>query len=191
MLANLHPHEEALKKSVVLARHSLSTVGNQQHLLGDVAGFQALDHVGAFKESSNMDLTDTPISSGTYSHDIPNTIRKITIVEKNDVNIICSNRKSLNINILDECIDVYGCNSIYMTYNSKSKVKNIHRMLRSMEIDKENPKKIAKIILWCDKIYDILTHMDFMKEIDNDYMSKIKYLGFSRNFYEIKNLKNL
>ena len=35
----------------------LSTVGNQQHLLGDVAGFQALDHVGAFFESSNIDLT--------------------------------------------------------------------------------------------------------------------------------------
>ena len=114
-------------------------------------------------------------------------VQKTTAFGKNDNNIICSNKDSQTINILDECIDVYGCNSIYMTYNSKSKVKNIHRMLRSMKIDKENPKKIAKIILWCDKIYEISTYINSMKEIDNDYMSKIKYLGFSRNFYEIKN----
>lgn len=91
--------------------------------------------------------------------------------------------------ILDECIDIPECNSIYMTYNSKSKVKNIQRMSRSMRIDKNNPKKIAKIILWCDEISETLTYMSSIKEIDIDFNTKIKCLGFSRNFYEIKNEK--
>ena len=104
---------------------------------------------------------------------------------KNDqcISFLCA------VNILDECIDIPECNSIYMTYNSKSKVKNIQRMSRSMRIDKNNPKKIAKIILWCDEISETLTYMSSIKEIDIDFNTKIKCLGFSRNFYEIKNEK--
>lgn len=104
---------------------------------------------------------------------------------KNDecISFLCA------VYILDECIDIPECNSIYMTYNSKSKVKNIQRMSRSMRIDKNNPKKIAKIILWCDEISETLTYMSSIKEIDIDFNTKIKCLGFSRNFYEIKNEK--
>lgn len=93
------------------------------------------------------------------------------------------------VNILDECIDIPECNSIYMTYSSKSKVKNIQRMSRSMRIDKNNPKKIAKIILWCDEISETLTYMSSIKEMDIDFNTKIKCLGFSKNFYETKNEK--
>ena len=84
------------------------------------------------------------------------------------------------VNILDECIDIPECNSVYVTYNCKSKIKNIQRMSRSMRLDKTNSNKRAKIILWCDEIADILTFMSSIKEIDLNFNEKIKFVGWQK-----------
>ena len=84
------------------------------------------------------------------------------------------------VNILDECIDIAECNSIYVTYNCKSKVKNVQRMSRAMRLNGTNDKKKASVILWCSEIDDMLTYMSSIKEIDLNYSEKIRYVQFNR-----------
>lgn len=84
------------------------------------------------------------------------------------------------VQILDECIDIPECNSIFVTYNCKSKVKNVQRMSRAMRLDSKNPNKKAKIILWCDEISDMTTYISSIKEIDLNYNEKVKYVKFNK-----------
>ena len=44
-----------------------------------------------------------------------------------------------SIRILDECIDVPSCDSIFITYPSQSKIRTIQRLCRCIRIDKKNP----------------------------------------------------
>ncbi len=88
-----------------------------------------------------------------------------------------------SVKILDECIDIQECNSIYITYNCKSKVKNIQRMCRAMRIDKNNKNKKAKIILWCDEFDEMLTYMSSIKEFDPDFHQKITFIKCSNKLF--------
>lgn len=92
------------------------------------------------------------------------------------------------VNILDECIDIPQCNSIFMTYNSTSKIKNIQRMSRSMRLDQDNPNKRAIIMLWCNEISDTLTFMSSIKEIDLNFNEKVKFIGFNKHMVKISEL---
>ena len=58
-----------------------------------------------------------------------------------------TNRKCviLSVKILDECIDVPKCDSIYITYPSESKIRTIQRMCRCMR-KTNNPNKIIEIV---------------------------------------------
>ncbi len=94
--------------------------------------------------------------------------------ESEKITFICS------VGILDECIDVPECNSIYITYNCKSKIKNIQRLCRAVRLDKNNMKKVAKIFLWCDEISDSLTYISSIKEYDLNYIKKIKFIAFNK-----------
>ena len=100
---------------------------------------------------------------------------KIDAFETNENNsFLCA------VHILDECIDLPKCNSIYVTYNCKSKIKNVQRMSRAIRLDKNNQNKKAKIILWCKEISDMTTYMSSIKEIDLNYNEKVKYIRFNR-----------
>lgn len=81
-----------------------------------------------------------------------------------------------SVNILNECIDIPKCNSIYVTYNCKSKISCIQRMCRAMRIDNKKSKKIAKILLFCNEIDEVLTYISAIKELDLDFGEKINYL---------------
>ena len=91
-----------------------------------------------------------------------------------------------SVRILDECIDIPECNSIYVTYSCKSKIKNIQRMCRAMRIDKNHKNKKAKIILWCREFDKMLTYMSSIKEFDLDFHTKIKYVRCSNKLYRQK-----
>jgi superfamily II DNA or RNA helicase len=89
----------------------------------------------------------------------------------------------LNVYILDEAIDIPSCNSIYMTYISSSKIKNIQRMSRAMRYQN---KKIAKIFLFCTEINECLDYISSIKEYDIDFNTKINYLSISNKYKNIK-----
>ena len=46
-----------------------------------------------------------------------------------------------SICILDECIDVPSCDSIFITYLSQSKIRSIQRLCRCIRIDMKNKSR--------------------------------------------------
>jgi len=104
-------------------------------------------------------------------------IKKINIFTNNtNHSFLCC------VRILNEAIDIKKCNSIYITYTSKSKISSVQRMARAMRLDDENPNKKANIILWCDKISDMLEYISSIKEIDLNFNEKIRCIKFNREF---------
>lgn len=93
----------------------------------------------------------------------------------------------INVIILNECIDKKECDSVYITYPSKSKIYNIQRISRANRIDNNNKNKISKIFIWCneykDEISDIIGHL---KEFDNSFMiDKVKILSINNHKHQI------
>jgi superfamily II DNA or RNA helicase len=79
-----------------------------------------------------------------------------------------------SIRILDECIDIPSCDSIYITYPSQSKIRTIQRLSRCIRIDKNNPFKIGNIYIWCNEYDQILETLSGIKEYDLFFKDKIK-----------------
>ncbi len=50
------------------------------------------------------------------------------------------------VRILDECIDIPSCDSIYISYNCTSEIRTVQRMSRSLRIKESKP--ISGIFLW-------------------------------------------
>jgi superfamily II DNA or RNA helicase len=84
-----------------------------------------------------------------------------------------------SVDILNECIDIPKCDSIFIAYPSKSKIRNIQRLCRANRKDKENPNKIANIFLWCDDYKDdLVDFISHIKEYDSKFtFDKIKRLN--------------
>jgi superfamily II DNA or RNA helicase len=89
---------------------------------------------------------------------------------------VTSNKIQLlfSVRILDECIDIPSCDSIYVTYPTKSKIRTIQRLSRCIRIDKKNPFKIGNIYIWCDEYDQILETLSGIKEYDLFFKDKIK-----------------
>ena len=69
----------------------------------------------------------------------PNRIKKLEeFNNSSEISILCS------VSILDECIDIPSCNSIYITYNCVSKIRIVQRISRSL---RKHNNKIAKILI--------------------------------------------
>ena len=96
-----------------------------------------------------------------------------------------------NIKILNECIDIPACDSIYISYAPKNKIKTIQRISRAIRIDKNNPYKIANVYIWCEAYEEILETLSSIKEYDIMFNSKIEINAV--DFYNIKegNIKKL
>lgn len=100
--------------------------------------------------------------------------RKLKLKQFTDFNgysFMCS------VDILNECIDIPKCDSIFIAYPSKSKIRNIQRLCRANRKDKENPNKIANIFLWCDDYKDDL--VDFVSHI-KEYDCKFSFSKINR-----------
>ena len=85
-----------------------------------------------------------------------------------------------SVRILDECIDIPSCDSIFITYPTKSKIRTIQRMSRCMRINKSNSFKIGNIFIWCNEYDKILETLSGIKEYDIMFKDKIKVnsIGF-------------
>jgi superfamily II DNA or RNA helicase len=79
-----------------------------------------------------------------------------------------------SIKILNECIDIPSCDSIYISYAAKNKITTIQRMCRALRKDQNNPFKIANIYLWCNEYDEILNTLSAIKEYDCEIIDKIK-----------------
>jgi hypothetical protein len=100
-----------------------------------------------------------------------------------------------SVQILDECIDIQNCDSIYITYPSNSKIRNIQRLCRTNRLDHENRDKKAKIFLWAEENNDIVEILQHLKEYDETFtIKKINLLNkrgeINKNNKEFKIVKD-
>lgn len=79
-----------------------------------------------------------------------------------------------SIQILDECIDIPSCDSIFISYPTTSKIRTIQRMCRAMRTIKSKPNKKANIYLWCSQYNELLDCLSSLKEYDTELTTKIK-----------------
>jgi len=152
--------------------------------------FQNCEEIEAFTKLFNLMnkyyyFYDYTIDSITYKDTQKKRIEKLALFTNNTTHsFLCC------VSILNECLDVKKCNSIYITYNSKSKVSNIQRMSRALRLDEENSNKKANIILWADELSDTLTFMSSIKEIDLNFNEKVRFVEFSKDLIKYdKNAK--
>ena len=119
-------------------------------------------------------------------------IQVITSCVKNRTQIL-KNFQSINNNIqllfsvriLDECIDIDSCDSIFITYPSKSKIRTIQRLCRCIRKDKNNIHKIGNIFIWSSDYDEIVETISSIKEYDINFNTKIKVNSI--DFYKNKN----
>ncbi len=85
-----------------------------------------------------------------------------------------------SVQILNECIDIPECDSIFITYASKSRIRNIQRLCRANRKDAKNPNKVASIFLWCDEYAEMASFMKHIKEYDSRFsFEKVKRINGS------------
>ena len=70
----------------------------------------------------------------------------------------------VSVHILDECVDIPECDSIYISYKNKFQVKTIQRICRCMRIHPTKRQK-SGVFLFCKKISDI---QNYFNEIINN-----------------------
>ena len=78
-----------------------------------------------------------------------------------------------SVRILDECIDIPSCDSIYITYPSKSKIRTIQRLMRCTRTTKGNKYKVGNLFLWCSEYESILETLGGIKELDAKFEDKV------------------
>jgi superfamily II DNA or RNA helicase len=90
--------------------------------------------------------------------------------------IICS------VRILDECIDIPSCDSVFITTKQTNKLRTIQRVSRSNRIDKKNPNKRSGIYMWMNDNDDIVNLIVNLKDFDSSFTSeKVKICNIRDN----------
>ena len=92
--------------------------------------------------------------------------------ENEDISVLFS------IRILDEGIDIPCCDSVFISYPSKAKIRNIQRIMRACRL--YSLKNYAKVLYWTDNDED-LEFLSSLKEFDPELKFKLKVIS---NKYE-------
>ena len=96
--------------------------------------------------------------------------------EKSLAEFASSQRTSLlfSVRILDECIDIPSCDSIYITYPTKAKIRTIQRLMRCTRTLPADKHKVGNVFIWCSEYERILDTLGGIKEHDSDFAEKVK-----------------
>ena len=78
-----------------------------------------------------------------------------------------------SVRILDECIDIPSCDSIFITYPTKSKIRTIQRLMRCTRTLRSNKHKVGQVFIWCSEYDSILETLGGIKEIDSAFAEKV------------------
>ena len=83
----------------------------------------------------------------------------------------------LSIRILNEAIDLCACDSVFFASPCHSKITCVQRVCWSVRKDPSNPAKIAKVFVWSDVLEDTMDFVSSMKELDQDFSSKVQVIS--------------
>jgi superfamily II DNA or RNA helicase len=167
---NLNIHENYLLKLQFLIE-ALKMQGNLKVIVYIRTHEEIDTFISEFNKLNEYYKYDVDINKITCNDSYTNRSKILDdFNNSNKINIL------LSVHILDEAIDIPSCNSIYMTYVSSSKIKNIQRMSRAMRYQNN---KIAKIFLFCKDIDESISYISSIREYDTDFIKKINYLEVS------------
>lgn len=89
----------------------------------------------------------------------------------------------LSVRILDECIDIPKCDSVFLTYKQTNRIRTIQRICRSNRKDSSNPNKKSGIYMWADTYDDMCELIANLKEFDYTFTKeKVSICNFTNNF---------
>jgi superfamily II DNA or RNA helicase len=173
--------ETELYKKVFYYFESIKLLGN----LKTIIYFQSHEHIEKFIECFNevngYYFYKYNIDKITCKDSYKDRNTKLNKFQDYDgISILCS------VEILDECIDVPKCDSVYITYECKSKVKIIQRISRAL---RKHNNKIAKILVWCNKINDLIKFISSIKEYDCNIENRIKYIKCENKLKKLKEIQ--
>ncbi|AYV76193.1 MAG: DEAD/SNF2-like helicase [Terrestrivirus sp.] len=95
-----------------------------------------------------------------------------------------TNKKAIifSVRILDECIDIPACDSVFMTSKQTNKIRMIQRVCRANRKDKNNPNKKSGIYMWTGEYNELTELIANLKEFDNTFTKeKVKICNISDN----------
>ena len=180
-------YDKILIKKVLYYFESIKILGK----LKTIIFFNNHDHIDIFikcmNDINNYYNYNYTIDSIICTDTKNNRTKKLENFNNNDnISILCS------VGILDECIDIPSCNSVYITYNCVSKIRIIQRISRSLR--KQN-NKIAKILIWCNdinkNIIEINPIINAIKEIDNDIINKFRFINYNNKILSLEETNNI
>ncbi len=93
-----------------------------------------------------------------------------------------------SVRILDECIDIPSCDSIYITYPTKAKIRTIQRLMRCTRTLPADKHKVGNVFIWCSEYESILDTLGGIKEHDCEFAEKVKIneVGQYRSIQDVK-----
>jgi superfamily II DNA or RNA helicase len=173
-VVELKKYDKSLAQKVCYYYECIKMFGNLKTILY----FQTHEHIDEFIECFN-----DANKYYNYKYHIDKIICTNTQKDRNKkiekfqnydgISILCS------VGILDECIDIPECDSVYITYECKSKITIVQRISRAL---RKKGNKTAKILVWCKNIGEIKKLVSAIKEIDENIANKIKYVSYGKNF---------
>uniref|UniRef100_A0A6C0EF59 Helicase ATP-binding domain-containing protein n=1 Tax=viral metagenome TaxID=1070528 RepID=A0A6C0EF59_9ZZZZ len=176
-------YDDLLIKKVLYYFESIKILGK----LKTIIYFNSHEHINifikCFNEVNNYYNYKYNIDSIICSDTKNNRIKKLEEFNNSEnISILCS------VGILDECIDIPSCDSVYITYNCVSKIRIIQRISRSL---RKHNNKIAKILIWCENINTLNPIISAIKEIDDDIIKKIKYINYNNKILSLDEKNNI
>uniref|UniRef100_A0A6C0H843 Helicase ATP-binding domain-containing protein n=1 Tax=viral metagenome TaxID=1070528 RepID=A0A6C0H843_9ZZZZ len=174
-------YDKILIKKILYYFESIKILGK----LKTIIYFNNHDHIDIFikcmNDINNYYNYNYTIDSIICTDTKNNRNKKLENFNNNDnISILCS------VGILDECIDIPSCNSVYITYNCVSKIRIIQRISRSL---RKYNNKIAKILIWCNDNLLENPIINAIKEIDNDIINKFKFINYNKIYSFEENIK--
>jgi len=92
----------------------------------------------------------------------------------------------VSVELLNECIDIKECDSVFITYWLHSIMKYIQRISRSNRKDSNNINKISKIFLWLEEYNDMTDYISHLKDFDNSFaITKVKIMSINNSSNQI------
>jgi hypothetical protein len=92
----------------------------------------------------------------------------------------------ISVEILNECIDIVECNSVFFSYECKSRIKIIQRICRAIRKDNNNLHKIARVFIWCNEYNEMTDIITNLKEFDYDFsLTKVNIFRIDNNNYQV------
>ena len=156
---------------------SLLNNGSRKCIIYNTDSNQIQEMIDAIYKLNNFYCLDIEINIITCTNNAKSREEILKKFEKNNNKI----QLLLSIRILDECIDIPSCDSIFITYPCKNKIRLIQRLCRCIRIDKNNKSKIGNIYIWCNEYDEITDTLSGIKEYDIEFKDKIRVNEI--NFY--------